>query len=90
MEADNATEDNDMYGIHRYCPRCGGYRLLKLHGRDVLVICSGCGLMIEEPEPQRPSGGTFGTRTDLKVTVRRERWESELPTGASPPPIKHP
>jgi hypothetical protein len=79
-----------MQGIHRYCPRCGGHRLLKLHGRTVHVICSGCGLMTDEPEPERPSGGS-GTRTGLEIIVRRERWQSEYPDGVSArAPMKYP
>jgi uncharacterized Zn finger protein len=70
-----------MYGIHRYCPRCGGHRLFKLHGKNVLVICAGCGLVIEEPEPVPPS---FDPTTDLEIVLRRQRWRAELPVCASP------
>ena len=44
-----------MYTIHSYCPRCGGYRLLRQRTEGVLVICSGCGLTTTvEPELQPP------------------------------------
>jgi hypothetical protein len=43
-----------MYTIHSYCPRCGGYRLLKQSTEGVLVICSGCGLTTAEPELPPP------------------------------------
>jgi uncharacterized protein (DUF983 family) len=84
MEADNATEDNDMYGIHHYCPRCGGHRLLKLHGRTVLIVCSGCGLMTEEkPGPAAPPA-SFDTNASLEVVFGSDKWPADLPVYASP------
>jgi uncharacterized Zn finger protein len=67
-----------MYGIHRYCPRCGGYRLLKLRAGGVLVMCSGCGLMTHEAEPPLPSVAT-NAKTYLEINLRRERWRLEIP-----------
>lgn len=78
-----------MSGIHRYCPRCGGYRLLKLRAHRVLVICSGCGLMTDEAEPQPPSGAT-NAEMDLDILLRRERWRLESPAcGLPATPTKH-
>ena len=85
MVAASATED-DMYGIHRYCPRCGGYRLLKLRAQRVLVICSGCGLKTDEADPS----GAANAETDQEVILRRERWRLESPACAAPlTPMKH-
>lgn len=79
-----------MYGIHRYCRRCGGHRLLKLRGGTVLVICSGCGLMMTyEAEPVPPSGAVE-TETDLETILRRKTWRRELSDCGLPlAPVKH-
>jgi len=44
-----------LCGINR-CPRCGGHRLLRRSGREVLAVCAGCGLVTNEPNTAPEAG----------------------------------